>query len=342
MFSSGLIYVYLSGAHKTIPKAEVMAIAEAEGIEVRPVLDLDQLLVLYSSPELVEFLKLRSAYSRRIGRVLWVGRVENVEEGAAEVAEKLGSGGVRSVKLEFRDLKGFDKERNYEAVRRSLVESGLVLGGDSGIVLDAIVSQEVVVLGLRQCEVRLKDFFSRWTNRRPVYLPGALNPDISRVFVNLSRASLRRSTAFYDPLCGVGSFLLEACYMGLKYSGSDIDERSVRGAAKNLESYGCLPEVFLADVCRMPASEVGAIGTDMPYGRQTKPRGGGAADLVKCLVENSESSLRRGSYLVFAQSSELERDVYRVVGRYDFEIVEVHQNWVHGSLTRTIYVLKRV
>ncbi len=336
-----LIYVYLSGVHKTIPKAEVVAVAEAEGVDARIVLELDQLLVLYADPELAELLKLRSAYSRRIGRVLWLGRLEEVGGGISEVAEKLRRLGVESVRVDYRHLGGVEKERVYESVMRLIRESELRLAKGSARSLDVILSREIAVIGLRDYDVRLREFFERWSHRRPVYLPGALNPDISRVFVNLSRASVRRGTVFYDPFCGVGGFLLEACFMGLKYAGSDVSERSVEGALRNLESYGCPPEVFLADACRMPVHEVDAIGTDMPYGRQTKPLGTDVRDLVKCLLENSESALRRGSYLVFAQSSELEEYVNRAIERSGFELVEVHRDWVHGSLTRNIYVLRR-
>lgn len=339
--SENLIYVYLSGIHKTLPKAEVVAIAEAEEVYAKTVLELDQLLVIYASSDLVELLKLRSAYSRRIGRVLWLGRLEGIKEGILEAVEKLRSREIKSVKMEFRSLRGLEKGKDYRDIVRLLTESGLRLSRESANALDIISSQEVAVVGLRTYEIRLKDFFERWSNKRPVYLPGALNPDISRVFVNLSRASIRRGTVFYDPFCGVGSFLLEACYMGLKYAGSDIDEKSVKGALRNLESYRCIPEVFLGDACRMPVYRVDAIGTDMPYGRQTKPHGTELRDLIKCLLENSESALKKGSYLVFAQSSEFEEYIYSYVSRLSFELVEIHRNWVHGSLTRNIYVLKR-
>ena len=336
-----LVYVYLSGYHKTLPKAEVKAIAEAEGVEAKPVLELDQLLVLYSSRELMDLLKLRSAYSRRIGWVLWIGRSENIREGVARASETLHQHGIESVKMEYRNLRGQSKGQEYEAVLRAFSESGLRLSRGNARVVDVISSQEVTVIGLRVHEIRMREFLERWSNRRPVYLPGALNPDISRIFVNLSRASVRRGTLYYDPFCGVGSFLLEACSMGLRYVGSDIDQKHVLGAAKNLASYGCEPEVFLADACRMPVHDVGAIGTDMPYGRQTKPSGGGIVELIKCFLESAESSLRRKSYLVFAQAAELEDEVYRVLSRLSFELVEVHRNWVHGSLTRNIYVLRR-
>ncbi|MEM1931036.1 MAG: hypothetical protein QW780_01505 [Sulfolobales archaeon] len=339
--SESLIYIYLSGIHKTLPKAEVMAIAEAEDIDIRIVLDADQLLVVYSSSDLIEFLKLRSAYSRRIGRVLWVGHLEDIKDGISRAIEMLKSRGIGSIKMEFRSLRGLEREKDYWSVVELLTGSGMRLSKASPNTLDIILSQEIAVVGLRDYELRLKDLFDRWSNRRPAYLPGALNPDISRIFVNLSRASIRRNTVFYDPFCGVGSFLLEACYMGLNYAGSDIDERSVEGALKNLKSYGCAPEVFLADACKMPIHKVDAIGTDMPYGRQTKPLGVSIVELIRCLVENSESVLKKGSYLVFAQSSELEEHVYRYVSKSAFELVEVHRNWVHGSLTRNIYVLRK-
>lgn len=339
--TENLLYVYLSGVHKTLPKAEVLAIAEAENISTRIVLDLDQLLVLYTNSELAGFLRYRAAYSRRVGKVLWIGRIESIKDGVLKAAEQLHYHGVGSVRIEYRELGGREKTKNYENVVRLFAESGIRLDKLSENVVDAITSQEVVVIGLRAFEIRLKDFFARWTSRRPTYLPGALNPDISRLFVNLSRASIRKGAVFYDPFCGVGSFLLEACFMGLRYAGSDIDARRLVGASKNLRNYGCEPEVFLADACRIPVYEVDAIGTDMPYGRQTKPLETSIKQLVSCLLENSESILRKGSYLVFAQSSELEDDAYRYIDKHDFELVEVHRNWIHGSLTRNIYVLKR-
>ncbi|MEM2006228.1 MAG: hypothetical protein QXG17_00675 [Sulfolobales archaeon] len=339
--SENLIYVYLSGIHKTLPKAEVMAIAEAESIDIKVVFDADQLLVVHSSSDLIEFLKLRSAYSRRVGKVLWIGRLEGIKDGISRAIERLQSRGVGSIKMEFRSLGGLEKEKDYWNTIKLLTESGIRLSKTGANTLDIILSHEIAVIGLRDYELRLKNLFDRWSNKRPAYLPGALNPDISRIFVNLSRASIRQSTLFYDPFCGVGSFLLEACYMGLKYAGSDVDERSVEGALKNLKSYGCASEVFLADACKMPVYEVDAIGTDMPYGRQTKPHGADIVELIKCMLENSESALKKKSYLVFAQSSELEEYVYKYVSKLDFELVEVHRNWVHGSLTRNIYVLRR-
>jgi len=336
-----LTYIYLSGAHKTLPKAEVLAIAEAEGIAVKVLLDLDQLLVLFSSSELVELIKLRSAYSRRVGTVLWLGHSKDLPDGIREAADALRHVGINYIKMEYRDLRSLSEGPKYDDVVDELSGAGIKLVKDCGNVVDIIVSQGVAVVGLRRYEIKVKDFLSRWTSERPVYMPGALNPDISRIFVNLSRASIKKRTTYYDPFCGTGSFLLEACYMGLRYVGSDIDERYVAGASKNLIGYGCEPEVFVADACRVPVREVGAIGTDMPYGRQTKPHGIDIRRLITCFLENAESALRRGSYLVFAQDSRFEDEVHRALDRLNFKLVEVHRNWVHGSLTRNIYVLRR-
>lgn len=337
-----LIYVYLSGSHKTLPKSEVLAIAEAEEVFTRVVLDLDQVLVLYSSEELARLLKLRSAFSRKIGKVLWVGHSERLATGVREAAEILKRLDKKSLRLEYRCVRGLSDCPSYKSVLEVLASRGIKLEKDSEDLVDIIVSQGIVVIGLREYEVKTKEFFDRWAHRRPAYLPGALNPDISRIFVNLSRASLKRESVYYDPFCGVGSFLIEACFIGLKYIGSDIDEKCVAGAFKNLRSYGCEPSVFLADACHMPVDRVDAIGTDMPYGRQTKPHGADIAGLVKCFLENAESVLTKGSFVVFSQSVELEDYVYEAVRKLNFELVEVHRNWVHGSLTRNIYVLRKV
>jgi len=337
-----LLYAYLSGFHKTLPKAEVLAIAEAEGMDLQVVLDLDQLLVLRAGQALVELLGVRAAFTRRAGKVLWVGPTEEYVNGVDVVASAVSGESPRAVRLEFRCLRGYSDSPSYEDLARALLSRGVRIDRRSSAVVDFIISQGVLVVGLRLRGIRVSDFASRWTNRRPVYLPGALNPDISRIFVNLSRASIKRGTTYYDPFCGVGSFLIEACTMGLRYVGSDIDERYIRGARANLEYYGCSPDVVLGDACRAPVDRVDAIGTDMPYGRQTKPSGASVAELLRCFLESSEGILRRGSYLVFAQDSDIEEETLSAVERYSYELVELHRNWVHGSLTRNIYVLRRI
>lgn len=340
MFTN-LIYVYLSGEHKTLPKAEVLAIAEAEEVDVKVLLDMDQLLVLYSPSELIELIKLRSAYSRKIGTVLWLGHSKDLLTGIRETVEVLKHRDVSSIKMDYRDLRNLSEGPKYDDVVKEFVRSGIKLVKNSDSVVDIIISQGVAIVGLRRYEIKIKDFLSRWASERPVYLPGALNPDISRIFVNLSRASIKKGTTYYDPFCGTGSFLLEACYMGLRYLGSDIDEKYVAAASRNLRGYGCEPEVLVADACRMPVHEVGTIGTDMPYGRQTKPHGIDIQRLIECFLENAETVLKKGSYLVFAQDIRFENVIYRALNRLSFKLVEIHRNWVHGSLTRNIYVLQR-
>lgn len=340
MFAN-LIYVYLSGDHKTLPKAEVLAIAEAEEVDIKVLLDMDQLLVLFSPSELVELIKLRSAYSRKIGTVLWLGHSKDLLTGVREAIDVLKHRGVSSIKMDYRNLRNLSEGPKYDDLVEEFVRSGIKLARNSNSVIDIIISQGVAVVGIRQYEIKIKDFLSRWASERPVYLPGALNPDISRIFVNLSRASIKKGTTYYDPFCGTGSFLLEACYMGLRYLGSDIDERYVIAASRNLRGYGCESEVFVADACRMPIHEVDAIGTDMPYGRQTKPHGTSVQKLIECFLENAESVLKKGSYLVFAQDSRFEDLIYRALGKLSFKLVEIHRNWVHGSLTRNIYVFRR-
>jgi len=335
-----LLYTYLSGFHKTLPKAEVLAIAEAEGVGLQVVLDLDQLLVLRADHVLVDLLGTRAAFTRRVGKVLWVGPIEEYVDGVDIAARVVSEEGSRAVRLEFRRLRGYSDQPGYEDLVKALLSRGVRIDRKSSTTVDFIISQGVLVVGLRLREIRVSDFASRWTNRRPVYLPGALNPDISRIFVNLSRASVRKGTTYYDPFCGVGSFLIEACTMGLKYVGSDIDERYIRGARANLEYYGCSPDVMLGDACRAPVDRVGAIGTDMPYGRQTKPSRA-TIELLRCFLESSESILKKGSYLVFAQNSDIEEETLNAIEKYSYELVELHRNWVHGSLTRNIYILRR-
>jgi len=177
-----------------------------------------------------------------------------------------------------------------------------------------------------------------------VYRPGTLPPLISRVFVNLSRVSIKGKSKLLDPFCGVAGFLLEACVMGLdNYIGVDINEDYVRGARINLEFYDCPPNVLSGDACNLPLDlgRVDAIATDPPYGRLTRAEGRTLKELMVCFLEEAGKVLRKGSYVVFAQKKGvIGEDEIEDLG--PFKVVEKHINWVHGSLTRDVYVVKRI
>ena len=343
-----LFYVYLSGEHRTLPEAEVRAICEAEDISFKVAARLDQVLIIDSTQEFSQYVGKRSALTKYLGMVL---STTNISEGIDGIVKALKDSNIdlsrKDVFVKFSRVKEFGKnfieyDELMNRLRRELGLKPLMGRLQKDVrVLDIIVSNAVII-GLRLHERFMKAFNERAPQRRPEYRPGTLPPIISRVFVNLSRVSIRRNEFLLDPFCGVGGFLLEACSMGLNnYLGIDINYDYVQAARKNLIFYNCLDNVVCGDACNMSVSigKVDAIATDPPYGRLTRPGGRDLKDLMMCFMEEASKVLRKGSYMVFAQRKGVinEDDIESING---LVVVEKHLNWVHGSLTRDIYVVK--
>jgi len=343
-----LYYVYLSGEHRTLPEAEVRAICEAEGIPFKVIAKFDQVLIIESTHEFPQYVSKRSALAKYLGILLGV---TNIVEGSNGVIKAIRDSGIdlnaKELFVKFSRVKEFGKGFiEYDGLISKLKSEfklrPLMGKRQEGIkILDIIVSNAVII-GLRLHERSMKVFDARAPQKRPEYRPGTLPPIISRVFVNLSRVSIRRNEFLLDPFCGVGGFLLEACSMGLNnYLGIDINHDYVQAARKNLIFYNCLDNIVCGDACSMSVSigKVDAIATDPPYGRLTRPGGRGLRELMMCFMEEASKVLRKGSYMVFAQRKGVinEDDIESING---LAVVEKHLNWVHGSLTRDIYVVK--
>ncbi|RLG78059.1 MAG: hypothetical protein DRO10_03490 [Thermoprotei archaeon] len=336
-----LTYVFLSGLHRTLPFGELRALVEGEGLPLSYTLLLDQVVLLDTSKRLFRVLEGRAVLSKYGGVVLSVSDVEEGVEGLIKVlkdSDICRLGGFSHVS--FRRVKRYGEVLRYSDVVGEVVGRGeeLCRRMDAPL-LDIIITEGLVIAGLRMFERDLSRLRERDPQRRPVYRPGTMIPEWCRLFVNLSRASPIRNPVFIDPFAGVGGLLIEACDMGMKAAGSDLNPEFVSGASKNLRHYGCVDMVSVADACRMPFVRADAVATDMPYGRLTRSEGRGIKDLVECFLKEVASVIKPGGYVVFAQKADVEvEDLVRGAG---LEVVERYINWVHGALTRDIFVVRK-
>ena len=99
-------------------------------------------------------------------------------------------------------------------------------------------------------------------DEKPWHTSSSLGARLARAMVNLTWPA----KSVFDPCCGTGSILLQACALGLTAYGGDKSTRMVGMTRKNLEHFG-----YRADVRRMDARQTEqtaeAIVTDLPYGR---------------------------------------------------------------------------
>ena len=177
-----------------------------------------------------------------------------------------------------------------------------------------------------------------WATRRPrsraFFHPSAIFPKLSRALVNLS--GVQPGEAFLDPFCGTGSLLIEASIVGAEPVGIDIARKMVRGARRNSIKYG-QPWLGLvrADSRSLPIREVGAVATDIPYGRASSAGGLKSSEILRSLVEGAPAVLPRRRKLVVMHPKSLEVEAGELRVEQELEI------YIHRTLTRKITVMRR-
>jgi tRNA (guanine10-N2)-dimethyltransferase len=344
-------YVVFSGEHRTLPLAELRAITDSEGIYCKELVNLDMVSIVESTEELPIYIS-RSALIKFLGEVITIAEsdadlVSTIR--GVDWENMLGKGKLYT--FDLIRIKEYSSWVDYKEMLNVFKSLGIgrftyhtktnKLANQEVTTIDLVLSNGLAIIGRRLYSRKHKILSSRDPKYRPIYKPGTMKAIMSRVLVNLSRVSSRRREVFLDPFCGVGGLLIEACFMGLKYYGSDIDVRCVEGATTNLNYFGCTSSVAVADACKLPFRYADGVGTDPPYGRLSRVSNYKSIyELMECSINCLSDIIRRGGYLAIAQSSDV--DLNDILVNNGFKLVEKHYNWVHGSLVRNIYVAVRL
>jgi tRNA (guanine10-N2)-dimethyltransferase len=268
----------------------------------------------------------RVAFSRRVGVLVPEGRLED------EHVSLLRSGTYR-----VRVFGEGDGGKGEEAIIDAIAEKV-----EGRVSLDAPDREVSAYVGERgrtylaittPCSMR-----QGWATRRPrsraFFHPSAIFPKLSRALVNLS--GVQPGEPFLDPFCGTGSLLIEASIVGAEPIGIDLARKMVRGARRNSIKYG-QPWLGLvrADSRSLPIRQVGAIATDIPYGRASSAGGVKSSEILRSLVEGAPAVLPSGRKLVVMHPKSLEVEAGALRVEQELEI------YIHRTLTRTITVMRR-
>lgn len=321
-----MIIFRLSGEHEELPLEEVKALYEAYGKS--PKLSLDGKLLLAEedlAPKTLE----RLAFTHEFFAVNKAAEIKNLEALLAGLKiKKPKSFCVRCL--------GFQSNANQERKAGEMLferwKSKVNLRKPE-ITLHLIKFKEKVLLSLRKYTI--ESFEKRDTNDRPFFHPLALNPKLARLFLNLAR--LKEGDSILDPFCGSGSVLIEARLMGLKAIGSDLDVEMLWGCAKNLAFYGLKAEIGESDATDIKQKNLDAIVSDPPYARASKVYSENLAVLYKGFLLSASKALKPGGHLVFAVPHDTKIN-YKAAG---FEKLGDHTLYVHKSLTRRVYILRK-
>ncbi len=335
----------LSGEHPTLPTAEAVAAIKAEHRAYRVIEQLNQVLVAETkaSPEV---LASRLAMCREICLHLCTARARerNILEsvGSSDIVDLIPHGKSFAVHLKRvkRSSPGINTLKLAKSIANTIAEEVefKVDLAHPDIEFLGVLTGEQCILGITAARVDRRQFTRRRPTLRPAFHPGTLMPTSARCMVNLARTP--RGGVLLDPFCGVGGILLEAGLIGAKLVGIDIDREMIDGARKNLEASDVIDfQLMVGDARKLPALEVDAIATDPPFGRQTSTAGAQLKELYEQALPSIAGVLRRKGYACVSSPAELELEEPAISA--GLRTIEIHEQRVHRSLTRKIYIFRR-
>ncbi|MDD3984497.1 MAG: TIGR01177 family methyltransferase [Methanobacterium sp.] len=341
------IVLILSQENKTLPKAEIEAVLNAEKIPYNFKEQYDGILILNIPQKYSNSLKIlgnRFSYTHEICKLL-------IETDKAHLNTEIQKYPWKDIIIkDFAvRIKRMDKNNKFDTshlereiggiINKSIEGTGRVNLKNPSNFLRLIFINEKIFITERLCKIEKKHFFNFKPHKRPFFYPGSMSPKLARCMVNLT--GVKKGNILLDPFCGTGGILLEAGIMGVNVIGVDIDEKMVKGTIKNLQNCDIKDYmVFQEDArkIRLP-NKVKAIATDPPYGISASTGGEESQNLyTEALVTMEEILMDTGS---LCMATPHYMDINELIQSTNFEITEQHHIRMHKSLTRVISILKK-
>jgi len=330
----------LSGEHKTIPVSEVCACLEAMGARHTIRLCLDGCLVIdieNDARKIIEILTKRLAMTHHIIKVLGIGG--GCEEDVLDVVSNNLSDieGTYSIRVK--------RVRNYSSINTESMERKI--GGiffkrgahadlkNPGIQFRVILTEDKCIFGILCGSIDRSAFEARKPHHKPFFYPGVLMPRVALALVNIAKPD----TILFDPFCGTGGILIEAGLIGIKTIGGDMQRKILLGAKMNLDHYNVDYSLMFEDACGLALRDncIDAVVTDPPYGRSAAIKALSLEYMLGKSLKEVYRVLKSGGRAVFIS----ERPIEKLVQEAGFEVVELHIQRVHKSLTRRMLVLRK-
>jgi tRNA (guanine10-N2)-dimethyltransferase len=335
----------LSGEHPTLPAAEAAAAIQAEHRAFKVVEQLDQVLVAETKAD-AEPLASRLAMCRGICLHLCTSGATEEEMleavGSSDIVDIIPHGKsfavhIKRVRSSAPSIDILDISKKIADLVSEEVEFRVDLAHPD-VELLGVLTGDHCVFGVTVARVDRTQFTKRRPTLRPAFHPSTLPPALARCMVNLARTP--RKGTFLDPFCGVGGILLEAGLIGAQLIGVDIEREMIDGARRNLEASGISNfQLMVGDARKLPAVQVDAIATDPPYGRQATTGGAELGELYREALPSMAGVLKPKGYLCVTSPAELELE--GLAEEAGLRIIEKHEQRVHKSLTRRIYVFRK-
>jgi tRNA (guanine10-N2)-dimethyltransferase len=336
------VFFFLSGEHKTLPRAEVLAALESLGAKYNTLDYFDQVLALET--DRIDDIHEKLALTHKICELQGVCSASE-----KEIYELLREWDIPiegSFSVRIRRVREYGK-----GIKSSLLErkAGEIIKKKTGARVDLEnpdilvygVISEKFVLGKLLHKVDRSAYENRRPHLRPFFRPGAMLPRTSRALVNLTR--IKKGDRFLDPFCGSGGFLIEAGLIGAKVYGCDVDYEAISGCKKNLEYYGIKNYRLEMRDARTLGERYSdffdAIAADLPYGISSSTHGATLEELYTGAMETFMKVLKPGKHICVISPEKIELE--KIASEVGFKIREIHFERIHRSLTRKMLVARK-
>lgn len=326
---------HLSGEHETLPKSEALAILEICTSRFREVGFLDQCLLADAEDLDAKALELRLGMTHSVIEVLAVcdASIDALAEAVRDIELTSNLYRIRARGIKHAALKADQIERE---VGKWLLKKGYRADlKNPEVDLKALITDEKIIFGLEVASPDRSGFEDRRPHLKPFFHPGVLMPRIARALVNITQA--RPGDCLLDPFAGTGGILIEACLVGIRCIGVDVQRSLIRGASANISGLNC--SLILGDAKRLPFQDasIDAEVLDIPYGRSALIRAESKDELLKKSLAELIRVLKPEKRMAIVA----DRPIHKYLEDVGFNVIEIHKERVHRSLVRHISICRK-
>jgi tRNA (guanine10-N2)-dimethyltransferase len=329
----------LSGEHKTIPVSEACACLETLGAIYSIHLSLDGCLILdieNGAENIIKNLTKRLAMTHHIIKVLGIG--DGSENDVLDVVSNLSDiEGTYSIRVKrVRDYSALNTESMERKIGGIFFKRGAHADlKNPDVQFRIILTEDKCIFGIMCGSIDRSAFEARKPHCKPFFYPGVLMPRVALALVNIAKPDI----SLFDPFCGTGGILIEAGLIGLKAIGGDMQRKILLGAKMNLDHYNVEYYLMFEDACGLALRDncIDAVVTDPPYGRSAAIKALSLEYMLGKSLKEVYRVLKPGRRAIFIS----ERPLEKLVQEAGFEVVELHIQRVHKSLTRRMLVLRK-
>lgn len=340
----GKNFFLLSGFNPELPFAELRAALDLLDPDHRIISRDGRVVIADTDDDSADMAVERTAYTKLSARLVAVSPTRDQDVISSLDISAVKDFVARGSKIAVRGVSIGGAEISRTCLEREI--GGRIVGEMPGLRVDLespdstivfVAQPEKTYVGVLGKSKPKRFFYDRMAGKRPFSIPSAMQPDLSRCLVNLSRTRL--GGRILDPFAGTGGIMIEAILLGYDVYGIELKKWIARGALKNLRHFTPSLENIIVGDARAPmfrGMSFDGIVTDPPYGRSTTIPDQSLVSLLESFFHVCGDVLVEGGRITIVTPEDVSvEDVARSAG---YTLQEVYKVRIHKSLTRKVMV----